>query len=185
MFFILLVLALVGFSTSLVLHIKAILCLLPEPERPGRSLIFDWWDLHFALVIANASVLILEKFWDGNHFVQFLRSIWAFLPAWTKWTIASLIVYLAIVLITEFNQFRILPGKRRIYKQNGKYWNQPIDVVQRTREGRQVLEEINLEPIEISKGQYFRAMGYADSFFPGLWVFNYFLLALYFWYKID
>lgn len=183
MFTILLVFALVGFLLSLVLHVRAIFCLLPEPEQPEHGPSLNWLGLHFALMIANGLVLILEQVWDGKNFAQFWQSIWAFLPLWTKWTIGFSIVYLVSLMVVTANGFRIKPGICQIYKQGGKYWIQQVCFVQRIHEGRQVLEERGLSPKEISRGQYLRAMGYANYFFPAVWGSNCFYLALYFWYK--
>jgi hypothetical protein len=185
MFTILLVLALVGFSISLVLHVRAILYLSPEPEQPGCApdLTFRWLGIHFVLMIANGLVLILEQFWNERNFIQFWQNIWVFLPPWAKWAIGFFIVYLISLVVVETNRFRIRPGKYRICKQGGKYWIQQVYFVQRMDEGSPVLEEISLAQKEISRRQYLREIGYASSLFPFVWAFNCFCLALYFWYK--
>jgi hypothetical protein len=106
MFFILLVLALVGFLISLMLHVKTVLCLLPEPERPQHDGILKWAGLHLGLIAANVLALTLEGAWSGTKAASFWRSFWTFLPDWAKWTAAIFVVYLLVIAGLEMSNLQ-------------------------------------------------------------------------------
>jgi hypothetical protein len=126
MFFLFVGLAVAGFTTSVVFHIRAMLGLLPEPQQPGVNLILKWWWLPVALAVANSSILALEQFWDGARFAQFLNGSWAFLRGWAKGAIALFILHLIGVAALEIHWLRASSAQFRICKQGGKYWSQQI-----------------------------------------------------------
>ncbi|WP_315788684.1 hypothetical protein [Fischerella sp. JS2] len=121
-------------------------------------------------------LFIWEQLWNAAHFVEFFRDFYKFLPVWTKLAIAFFLIYSLIIALLQINEFRPQPGKRRIYKQNGKYWIQQVYFTE-------MLEEINLPPVEITRTQYVSRFTSGEIFFNILWMLNYLILALYFWYK--
>ncbi|MBD2430097.1 MULTISPECIES: hypothetical protein [Fischerella] len=186
MFLILFLLAVIGFFASLIRHIKVIFCIFSEAEVEQLiTLTFPKWELvlHFGLMLGNCLLFILEQLWDGTHFVKFFRDFWKFLPLWAKLAIALFLIYSLIIVLLPTNWFRPQPGKRRIYKQDGKYWIQQVYFLRRGNNDTEMLEEVNLSPVEITKAQYVSHLTSVDSIFTIFWMLNYLILALYFWYK--
>ena len=149
-------LAIIGFFTSLIVHLTTFLGINPAKYVPAV------WVLHVGCLAVFAPMIFDQK---GTEKKTFQREIFSPLPGWARHLISAFFLYALI----NFALF--------IFLSEGG--------VPRVRDGKYVLHSHGTVIRELSEEEYERHKAYELRGFSGHWMVFYLIPALYFPYRKD
>lgn len=148
------VFALVGFLSSLVVHLSTFFGIDPSKHVPSV------WTLHLGIFVVFVPMLFLQRLGPKK---DFWRKIFAPMPRWARYTIKAFFAY----AIINFALFFYL-------SQGG---------VPDVRDGKYVLHNHGQVIRELSEDEYELQQAYVIRGFSGHWMIFYLVPALVFWYS--